>query len=268
MATRLSSIAMTAASNPRPAHLSSELKYGADKRQTVAIVVRMVFKSGSRNAPHRGRRWLACYNAATYGRTVVSLDLERPVGAPSRDTGEGRRRWPYGLLADRAQITSSCLVLGMPSPLSNIHLTFEAVMVRRDTYFTTGLAMAFSPLRSRLCKAGALSALLSILVAGSANAAEVSAQPQPAGGAGMKAYIDPQTGAQRSDPAPGTQIPAPSPAQSNAQSTSSAGLVEVPSSMPGGGVKVDLLGRFQSPLISTIGPDGAAHMHHAGEDHH
>ena len=42
---------------------------------------------------------------------------------------------------------------------------------------------------------------------------------------------------------------------------------EVPSSVPGGGVKVDLQGRFQSPLVGTIDADGKVKMQHLDEPH-
>jgi len=41
--------------------------------------------------------------------------------------------------------------------------------------------------------------------------------------------------------------------------------VEVPSPVPGGGVKVDLHGRFQSPLIVTIDANGKVKTQHLGE---
>ena len=43
MATIASSMAMIAASSPRPAHLSSERKYGAASRHTIASVELMFF---------------------------------------------------------------------------------------------------------------------------------------------------------------------------------------------------------------------------------
>jgi hypothetical protein len=41
--------------------------------------------------------------------------------------------------------------------------------------------------------------------------------------------------------------------------------VEVQSSVPGGGVKLDLQGRFQSPLVVTIDADGKVKMQHPGQ---
>jgi hypothetical protein len=37
--------------------------------------------------------------------------------------------------------------------------------------------------------------------------------------------------------------------------------------VPGGGVRIDLQGRFQSPLIGTIGTDGKVKIEHLGEQH-
>jgi hypothetical protein len=83
--------------------------------------------------------------------------------------------------------------------------------------------------------------------------------------AGLKIYIDPQTGAIRRDPAPGTVPLELSPELKDAFSTSHEGLTEVPSTVPGGGFKLDLKGRFQSPLVGTIDADGKLKMQHLGE---
>jgi hypothetical protein len=87
----------------------------------------------------------------------------------------------------------------------------------------------------------------------------------PGGGSGVMIYVDPKTGQLLKEPAPGTAPLAVSPALDNARSTSHQGLVEVPSPVPGGGVEVDLQGRFQSPLIGTIDADGKLRMHHLHE---
>jgi hypothetical protein len=81
----------------------------------------------------------------------------------------------------------------------------------------------------------------------------------------MIIHIDPQTGELRKTPAPGTMPLQLSPQERNAFSTSHQGLVELPSSVPGGGVKLDLQGRFQSPLVVTVDPDGKLKMEHLGE---
>jgi hypothetical protein len=78
----------------------------------------------------------------------------------------------------------------------------------------------------------------------------------------MTIHVDPQTGAILKEPAPGT-VPLPlTPQLQNALSTSHQGLVEAPGAVPGGGVKLDLQGRFQSPLIVTIDSDGKVTMQH------
>jgi hypothetical protein len=87
----------------------------------------------------------------------------------------------------------------------------------------------------------------------------------PSGAAGMMIHIDPQTGAVLREPAPGTVPLQLTPALQNAFSTSHQGLVEVPSSVPGGGVKLHLQGRFQSPLIATIDANGKLKMQHLHE---
>jgi hypothetical protein len=83
---------------------------------------------------------------------------------------------------------------------------------------------------------------------------------------GMKAFVDPQTGAFTREPAPGTAPLQLSPAERNAFSTSHEGLVEVPSTVPGGGFRLDLQGRFQSPLTATVGPDGKVTTQHQHAD--
>jgi hypothetical protein len=108
--------------------------------------------------------------------------------------------------------------------------------------------------------------LMGLLLAG----AGLAVAAAPAVGAdsessGMMIYIDPTTGQLLKEPAPGAAPLAVSPALDNARSTSHQGLVEVPSAVPGGGVKVDLQGRFQSPLIGAIDADGKVRMHHLHE---
>jgi hypothetical protein len=87
----------------------------------------------------------------------------------------------------------------------------------------------------------------------------------PEGAPGLIIHIDPQTGELRKSPAPGTGPLQLSPQERNAFSTSHQGLVQVPSSVPGGGVKLDLQGRFHSPLAVTIDPDGKLKMQHLGQ---
>ena len=81
----------------------------------------------------------------------------------------------------------------------------------------------------------------------------------------MAVHIDPQTGRFLKEPVPGTVPLQLTPQVQNASSTSHEGLVEAPSAVPGGGIKLDLQGRFQSPLIATIDANGKVRMQHLGE---
>ena len=95
-----------------------------------------------------------------------------------------------------------------------------------------------------------------------------SGESQPAavpGAAGMTIYIDPQTGAILKEPAPGSVPLQLTPQLRNALSTSHQGLVETPSAVVGGGIKLDLQGRFQNPLIVTIDADGKLKTQHLDE---
>ena len=86
------------------------------------------------------------------------------------------------------------------------------------------------------------------------------------GAAGMVVHIDPQTGAVLSGPAPGSVPLFMSAEEQNAFSTSHQGLVEVQADVPGGGFKLDLQGRFQSPLFVTVQPDSESSIQHLGEE--
>ena len=69
----------------------------------------------------------------------------------------------------------------------------------------------------------------------------------------MKAHVDPKTG--RLGPPPVGAVRAATPA-TPAVNSSHAGLVEEPGKGPGGGVIVDLQGRFRSHVTATIGTNG------------
>ena len=86
--------------------------------------------------------------------------------------------------------------------------------------------------------------------------------PASAAAPGMIIHIDPQTGAILEGPAPGSVPLQLTPELQNSLSTSNQGLVEVPSSVPGGGVIIDLQGRFQSPLVGTIDSSGKLKIQH------
>lgn len=66
---------------------------------------------------------------------------------------------------------------------------------------------------------------------------------------GMTVHIDPVTGKFLSEPTPDSEPLVITPEIENAMSTSSEGLVEQVNPVKGGGVIMDLRGRFQSPLI-------------------
>jgi hypothetical protein len=88
---------------------------------------------------------------------------------------------------------------------------------------------------------------------------------QPAGAiegaSGMKIYRDPVTGELGDPPAEAPdQVSLP---PNDALSTSSEGLVETPSPVPGGGSMVDLQGRFRSPLIATQDAEGKITIQHS-----
>lgn len=83
----------------------------------------------------------------------------------------------------------------------------------------------------------------------------------PAGATGMKIHIDPQTGQLTKEQA--AQVPLQlSPGEENALSTSHQGLVESLSPAPGGGVIVDLQGRFRHPLFATVDAAGKVTIRH------
>lgn len=82
---------------------------------------------------------------------------------------------------------------------------------------------------------------------------------------GMSVYIDPQTGKFLSAPAPGQEILTINSEMQNATSTSSEGLIEEKSPIPGGGIMMDLKGRFQSPLVITQDPSGKLQSQHLND---
>ncbi|MGH8568229.1 MAG: hypothetical protein ACREXU_09460 [Gammaproteobacteria bacterium] len=75
---------------------------------------------------------------------------------------------------------------------------------------------------------------------------------------GLKAYVDPVTG--ETLERPHEMAPALEPDATHA--TSARGLREIVSPEPGGGVSVDLEGRFRVPLEATITPDGRPSIRH------
>jgi hypothetical protein len=98
-----------------------------------------------------------------------------------------------------------------------------------------------------------------------AQAAGVGGAQSGGTGAAMTVYIDPQTGAILSQPPPGHTPLALDAATQAAMSTSDKGLVQVPSPVPGGGVMIDLQGRFQSPFVVVLDETGTPKTHHLNE---
>jgi hypothetical protein len=72
----------------------------------------------------------------------------------------------------------------------------------------------------------------------------------------MRAHVDPATGALSRQPHEPAQAGPAHPAQSR----TGADLVEEPA--PGGGVMMDLHGRFHAPLVATVTPDGSVRVEH------
>ena len=85
--------------------------------------------------------------------------------------------------------------------------------------------------------------------------ASLEAEPPAAPAAGFVVHIDPATG--NLALAPQEAVPAMfDEAMRNRLSTSSEGLVEKPSPIPGGGTMVDLQGRFQNAFVATVDDSG------------
>ena len=74
-------------------------------------------------------------------------------------------------------------------------------------------------------------------------------------------HIDPATGEFVAEPLSGVPLET-----SDLHGTSSDGLVEEPSPVAGGGVMVNLRGRFQSRSVATIGEDGRVVVECLGPD--
>ena len=80
------------------------------------------------------------------------------------------------------------------------------------------------------------------------------------GSPGMKVYKDPVTGKFLVSP-PENILPAETPEAEEANSSSSEGLEEIRVDKPGGGVMIDLKGRFQQRQTATKNPDGTISIH-------
>jgi hypothetical protein len=92
-------------------------------------------------------------------------------------------------------------------------------------------------------------------------------EPRVPTAGGMVVHIDPATG-EFVEPRDGTVPVALDKETLDALSTSAEGLVETPSPVPGGGVMVDLRGRFHSTHIAvTDGAGGLSATCHSGAPH-
>ena len=81
----------------------------------------------------------------------------------------------------------------------------------------------------------------------------------------QRAYIDPETGELTTPPA-GEVPEAAAETPAAALGASEEALEEKQSPVPGGGVMVDLKGRFHSPLSATIDKDGKTKIEHQSDD--
>ncbi|MDH3197723.1 MAG: hypothetical protein OEO21_05730 [Candidatus Krumholzibacteria bacterium] len=92
-------------------------------------------------------------------------------------------------------------------------------------------------------------------------------EPRGPAASGMVVHIDPATG-EFVEPRDGTVPVALDKEMLDALSTSAEGLVETPSPVPGGGVMVDLRGRFHSTHVAVVdGEGGLSATCHSGEPH-
>ncbi len=111
----------------------------------------------------------------------------------------------------------------------------------------------FATSRTKIGLMASMLGAVSVVVNATNALADPSGAPSqtvPAARAGQWIHVDPQTGARTGAPADARAATAADPAFS----TSHDGLVERPA--PGGGVTVDLQGRFRSAVIATVGADG------------
>lgn len=119
-------------------------------------------------------------------------------------------------------------------------------------------------LNAGVALAGLVGAAACLAVSGSPALAGDDGATATAGG--MRVYVDPSTGQVLKEPPQGAAGSLTiTPAERNAFSTSHEGLVQTPAGVPGGGVRLDLKGRFQSSLMATVGPDGKPQIKHLGE---
>jgi hypothetical protein len=109
----------------------------------------------------------------------------------------------------------------------------------------------------------AFAAVASSAVAiGSSCAGEAPGAP-PEGASAQRVHIDPATGTFiDTPPRPVDSTRRPLSVEPDTVQDSHDGLVEVPNPVPGGGVVIDLRGRFQHPLRATRGTDEKIYIEH------
>lgn len=103
---------------------------------------------------------------------------------------------------------------------------------------------------------------------GSVPAVQVPEKTDPAGTTApnaQKAYVDPQTGELISKPMQDTPA-ANDTLKPSALDTSTEELQEQVSTVPGGGVMIDLKGKFRNPLKATINQNGDTSFEHQDTD--
>ena len=136
------------------------------------------------------------------------------------------------------------------------------------TGFARGLLSSFVGAAVSFALGGQAALAAEVLASPSGTAAMFPPVEQPGASpaaAGTVVYVDPQTGAILREPAPGTLRLQVTPQEQNALSSSHQGLVQEPAAVPGGGIKLDLQGRFQSPMVVTIDANGVAQVRHLDE---
>ncbi|HSO17951.1 MAG TPA: hypothetical protein VLT88_00750, partial [Desulfosarcina sp.] len=85
--------------------------------------------------------------------------------------------------------------------------------------------------------------------------------PQPAA---QKAHVDPDTGELVPRPFPNQAVPVES-GQLSTLGTTDEAVEIVPSPVPGGGVMIDLKGRFHNPVSATMDDGKEPRIGHAGQ---
>lgn len=88
--------------------------------------------------------------------------------------------------------------------------------------------------------------------------------PEATEAAGFRVYLDPETGRFVPEPPAGAEVE--SDVATEALSTRSVDLVEQPSPVPGGGMMLDLRGRFQNVIEMSVDASGALSSDCAIED--